>query len=387
MSNNECKEYLELIGAYLDNELSADETRRVREHIEKCRDCSREFDQLKELDNFVKTDVIEDPGTDFWRDQRESIRAEIEGRSQTANIKPLIREAAESESRSSNIKWSRIISVAAASVIVLVLFNEIDRFKTPVDPGSQQMQIATQNNEDEKTVQEESVPINIDVPERAESTEVLAARTDNEIKTTEQPGSENRPEQETFEEQPPVKTVLREAQPMRQPSVIISGATQANVFDAIAAKFEEYEELEELARVTRQRRINSYDENTYYRVVGLQAGDVRLVLPTERNKPGNAEEEYQGYLDNKQFISGLEDPIDKKNCWLKYLAVVEENMVFELILEDVYNLYGQIVSINSPSNLKKEAFDFVAGFKAFLVKSHGENIVEDKIDYFRQIQQ
>ncbi|MCP4723384.1 MAG: hypothetical protein GY863_00030 [bacterium] len=383
--NTNCQEYIDLIGAYLDKELSSEDTDRVRKHIEKCDDCSKELELLRELDVAAKADVIEDPGTEFWRDQRENIRAEIEGRSKTANVKPLVQEAAHTGSRSKIIKWSKIVSVAAAAVIVFVLFKELDRFKTPVQPETGQTQMAAQTEAEQKPVEEETTPVKIDVPEREETQEVLAARTEEVSNPQEQTRLEPQTTTPTVDNEQ-TKISLREAQPIRRPSVMISGATQANIFDPIAAKFEKYEEAEELSRVTRQRRINSYDENIFYNTVGLQAGDVRYVLPTERKKPKNTEEEYQGYLDNKLFIKELEDPIAKKNCWLKYLTVVEENMVFELILEDVYNLYEQVTTENSPGSLKKEAFDFMTGFKDFLIRSHGENIVEDKIDFYRQIQ-
>ena len=55
MENNpECYEVKELIEAYYDNELSTDESRLVKEHIEGCEICAQELANLKNLGNLIK---------------------------------------------------------------------------------------------------------------------------------------------------------------------------------------------------------------------------------------------------------------------------------------------------------------------------------------------
>lgn len=110
MANADCKQILNLIPLYIDNELSDEEIDIVSQHLESCKKCKSEFEFMKSV--MVTTKGMEniDLPKDFHKNLME--KAEKLARAKRANRILLLRRAG--------------TSVAAAAVIALsvVTFNE-----------------------------------------------------------------------------------------------------------------------------------------------------------------------------------------------------------------------------------------------------------------------
>jgi len=64
-----------LLEGYLDNELSADETRQLENHLKTCSECRKELESLKLLKDILKNEKPVDPGNDYWEESKSLILA------------------------------------------------------------------------------------------------------------------------------------------------------------------------------------------------------------------------------------------------------------------------------------------------------------------------
>ena len=98
-----CKKALDLLNEYIDGELGANDTEFVRSHIEKCPECKKSYEELKELENILASSAETAPSALYDRVMDE-VRAE-----KSAVKKPFIIR-----------KWSM---VAVAAVICLSILS------------------------------------------------------------------------------------------------------------------------------------------------------------------------------------------------------------------------------------------------------------------------
>ena len=64
-----------LLEGYLDNELSADETRNFEIHLKSCTGCQNELKVLKQLKEILASDEYVDPGDEYWEENKSLILA------------------------------------------------------------------------------------------------------------------------------------------------------------------------------------------------------------------------------------------------------------------------------------------------------------------------
>jgi anti-sigma factor RsiW len=62
---------------YLEQEMSAEERKRMAEHLAECQNCMKEYKGLRAMLNNAKTLPIEDPGEEFWQQLPQKVLAEV----------------------------------------------------------------------------------------------------------------------------------------------------------------------------------------------------------------------------------------------------------------------------------------------------------------------
>ena len=75
MVNKDCEKALDLINEYIDGELVANDTEFVRSHIEKCPECRRVYEELKEIKNLLESNAEEAP-TELYDRVMDEVRVE-----------------------------------------------------------------------------------------------------------------------------------------------------------------------------------------------------------------------------------------------------------------------------------------------------------------------
>ncbi|MEO0142474.1 MAG: anti-sigma factor [candidate division WOR-3 bacterium] len=73
-----CGLSIELLSAYLDNELEGKDRRMLEAHLQVCTECKKEIERLRGVDEILKGQVIEEPSTDFVYNLNKKIMARIE---------------------------------------------------------------------------------------------------------------------------------------------------------------------------------------------------------------------------------------------------------------------------------------------------------------------
>ncbi len=62
-----CQDYKDLMMAYLDDELDAEQRKEFEEHIASCRQCSAEFEEFKELKKLTENVKLVEPEERIWQ--------------------------------------------------------------------------------------------------------------------------------------------------------------------------------------------------------------------------------------------------------------------------------------------------------------------------------
>jgi hypothetical protein len=97
----------ELLSGYLDGELDREQKAEVEKHLRECERCRNELEELKQLDQQVRTLAIEEPSREFFFQLNRRIMQKVKK-------KP----------RSSLFRFSPIlVPVAAAALVLIVLLN------------------------------------------------------------------------------------------------------------------------------------------------------------------------------------------------------------------------------------------------------------------------
>ena len=108
----QCSETRELIQLYLDNELDAQATLRVQQHLESCRGCERIMEDLSALDGLLKKGALEDETA------ADALRTRIVVQIKAGERRP---GAGFSGMLSSQFAWKRLAAVVAIGVVVALL--------------------------------------------------------------------------------------------------------------------------------------------------------------------------------------------------------------------------------------------------------------------------
>lgn len=64
---NGCPEFKPLMMEYLDHELSPEDRGRLERHLERCPDCRRELEELRQLEQLTARVALADPGEEAWK--------------------------------------------------------------------------------------------------------------------------------------------------------------------------------------------------------------------------------------------------------------------------------------------------------------------------------
>lgn len=101
-----------LLEGYLDNELSADESRNFENHLKRCSECQKELDALKQLKIILSSEEITDPGDEYWEENKSLILAKTIESEDWNNSRP---------TRVTSVKtdFKRALVAVAASLVLL----------------------------------------------------------------------------------------------------------------------------------------------------------------------------------------------------------------------------------------------------------------------------
>jgi anti-sigma factor RsiW len=77
MNSPNCEQIQAELLDYLEQEMPADERKRVAEHLAECKNCNKEYKGLRAMLNNAKNLPIEDPGEEFWRRLPQKVLAEV----------------------------------------------------------------------------------------------------------------------------------------------------------------------------------------------------------------------------------------------------------------------------------------------------------------------
>lgn len=102
-----CDLPIELLNGYLDEELNEEQLARVKKHLGECAVCRKELEELKKLDEHMRSAVTEEPSREF-----------------VFNLNRQVMDKIRKKSRSSIFKFSPIfVPVAMAVLVLIVLVN------------------------------------------------------------------------------------------------------------------------------------------------------------------------------------------------------------------------------------------------------------------------
>ncbi len=101
-----CGLSIELLSAYLDDELDEKKRRRLEAHLQACPECKRELEELKAVDTILREEEVEEPSSDFLFNLNKRVMARIE-RQKRMNI----------------FYWFWVLVPTAAAAILIIFLN------------------------------------------------------------------------------------------------------------------------------------------------------------------------------------------------------------------------------------------------------------------------
>ncbi len=97
----------ELLSGYLDGELDREQKEEVEQHLRECEECRNEIEELKRLDQQVRTSKIEEPSREFFFQLNRRIMQQVKKKPKSSlfRLSPIL------------------VPVAAAALVLIILFN------------------------------------------------------------------------------------------------------------------------------------------------------------------------------------------------------------------------------------------------------------------------
>jgi hypothetical protein len=114
-----CSKISDLLGPYVDGELSPEERRTVEEHLRRCPACRAELEELRRIETAGRRTVPPDPGEEYWNTFLPRLRERIgseQRRPAPAGWGRRIRRLFEPP-----VPWVRLAGAVAAAVLVMVI--------------------------------------------------------------------------------------------------------------------------------------------------------------------------------------------------------------------------------------------------------------------------
>lgn len=109
-----CLRALSLLDDYLDKELPESATAEVKNHLDQCDSCRREFEESRYLKELLKQQGPRDPGEDYWLETSQLILAKTV--QQYSGDEPYASSATDSDDRGPFLQ--ALVSLAASLVIL-----------------------------------------------------------------------------------------------------------------------------------------------------------------------------------------------------------------------------------------------------------------------------
>ncbi|MCP4685579.1 MAG: hypothetical protein GY867_09030, partial [bacterium] len=126
------------LSAYLDGELTTEETRAIADHLESCEECRRHLSELKELDRLVaEHSGLE--GDDYFEKAAQKIEQSLEEGTEVTDI------SGGSERRIRGLWWKVTSVAASAAVLVFIGLHQDDIF------GPDDLVLPTESTSDKRT--------------------------------------------------------------------------------------------------------------------------------------------------------------------------------------------------------------------------------------------
>lgn len=386
-SNYDCKSIRRLLDRFLDNELDSDRQAVVEEHLANCSSCMQELEKIKDIDLLGKADVFPDPGETFWKNQRKTIRAEIE-KSET----PVLSHG------SFNLYWTKkivhsyglrtAIGLSAAAVLILFAAKDLDLINAP---------------------QNLLTPVQSEVPNLKDSfgSDTIEKNTSNrESSGARQANPISEPDRKSERAVQIKPSQIKESSDSRQSEIADAGAAgsipaqpkpaQSNIQtgDSKTGNSTIRSDVPVESSVPKNRLLDAAAKTDLTRRANPSSSDIRermtvsqqISTPNpEREQVRVSEDEFNSYLDMQAEINAIENPLERKDEWTEFLEKVSDDVVRDLVISDLFEIYNTQVHQDSPDGLKNEVVDFLTKYKESIIAIIGEKLYSERLEYFKNM--
>ena len=110
-----CDLPIELLSGYIDDELTEQELARVEKHLHQCAACRQELEELRELDQHVRTAAVEEPSREF-----------------VFNLNRQIMEKIRKRTRFPIFRFAPVFVPVAVAILALIIFINLPQASKPV---------------------------------------------------------------------------------------------------------------------------------------------------------------------------------------------------------------------------------------------------------------
>jgi len=149
LNKSSCGIPVELLSAYIDNELDEQEYTRIKEHLKSCVHCQEIVEQFREMDARIREMELEEPSREF-----------------IFNLKRNVMERVGKKKKNAFWRFFPILVPAAVAVLILVIIRNEG---TPVGMNNR---VAYVYSEEEKGIKEEKVDISLPVTKAVSRTNI-----------------------------------------------------------------------------------------------------------------------------------------------------------------------------------------------------------------------
>ena len=377
-NKKDCYEILELLNQFLDNELDPIQYSRVQIHVENCVNCTRELDSLREVDAIGKAAVFPDPGTAVWNNQRKHILNSIKEESNSEfSRKTLSIHWTKKVYRSAGLRIA--VSLSAAAVIMLFIAKDV--YRNDISTGI----ISDANSEISKP--EINSPVSVQKPAKQNISGINSTQDDpvpivaNTQKNIEPP-AENVNQIED-------KDISRQAVSTKNPVIENPKAREEKritTTEFSSEKIDNNNDRTNISVIVGTARISPLRRETGFNMISsmdMRNQSAGLIQNSGTNQ--TSEIDFDAYLTKQTSINFLLEPLVRKERWILYLENVKDQIIRDLIIYDVYEIYNSEVKPESNPELKKEALSFLLNNREMIESIIGKEIFENRLQHFKNL--
>ena len=377
--NNYCEQIKSKLSRYLDNELSEDELRFVKQHIRSCIGCALELEQLRKIDMIGKAEVFQDTGDDLWLRQRKHIAAETGGTIMSGDAKQKIVPLKRSLFRSSGVRVA--ISLSAAAALILFVTKAIYQTDEVFVPEESMVasQIPGEEESSQKSI-EDTVPDAQQIADAAASGHNQVSETRVSDVAEQQHIIFHDADQYSDRTHIAAFNIQQETQETAGPETDV--LSQVPLVQSSSADVQS--DPQSINNKERSATVSAFQSSgitsEFFGISG-SAHDA-VTLPQDKF---TSDDEFEIYLEQQKTLQLIRDPAIQKNGWLSFLQTVQEKDVQDLVVYELYRLYTSIVDRGSAHELKIEAIDFLIHYRESVEGFLGAAQYKERLDRFSKL--